>query len=162
MPPVTPYSKYLGDREPVAALRETAARIGALTASWLPADFERSYAPGKWSARLILGHLAHIEIAVGMRVRMALTTPGYVVQPFDQDRWMEHESSIDGRAAANAYLALDRINTDLFAALSPADAATPMTHPEVGPITVDWMVHMLAGHQLSHLQHFEQIGGQAI
>src|SRR5690242_17065796 len=115
MPPVTPYSKYLGDREPIAALRETSARIGKLTTNWSPADFERTYEAGKWSARLLLAHLAHIEIAVGMRVRMALTTPGYVVQPFDQDRWMEHESTIDGRAAADAYLALDRINTDLFA-----------------------------------------------
>ena len=126
--------KYLGDREPIAALRETSARIGALTSKWSPADFERTYEPGKWSARLFLGHLAHIEIAVGMRVRMALTTPGYILQPFDQDRWMEHESSIDGRAATDAFLALDRLNADMFATLSPAaDVATPVSHPEVGP-----------------------------
>ena len=71
MPPVTPYSKYLGDRDPIAALRETSARVATLTSGWSPADFERTYEPGKWSARLILAHLAHIEIASGMRVRMA-------------------------------------------------------------------------------------------
>jgi|SRR5689334_21120498 hypothetical protein len=160
MHPVTPYTKYLGEREPIAALRETSARIDTLTAGWLPADFERTYEPGKWSARLILAHLAHIEIASGMRVRMALTTPGYVLQPFDQDRWMEHETAIDGRAAAAAFLALDRLNADLFATLSPADRATPLTHPEHGSITVDWIIHMLAGHQVSHLQSFEQIARQ--
>src|SRR5258708_4167203 len=78
MPPVTPYTKYLGDRDPIAALRETSGRIAALASGWSPADFERTYEPGKWSARLILAHLAHIEIAFGMRVRMALTTPGYI------------------------------------------------------------------------------------
>src|SRR5215471_672664 len=139
MPPVTPYTKYLGDRDPIEALRETSSRIGTLTSGWSPADFERAPAPGKWSARLILAHLAHIEIASAMRVRMALTTPGYVVQPFDQDRWMEHETAIDGRAATAAFLALDRLNVDLFASLSPADRATPLSHPEQGNVTVDWI-----------------------
>jgi len=96
-----------------------------------------------------------------MRVRMALTTPGYVVQPFDQDRWMERESTIDGRAAVDAFLALNRLNADLFSTLTPADAATPVSHPEFGNITVDWIIHTLAGHQVSHLQHIEQIASEA-
>jgi DinB superfamily len=161
MPPVTPYTKYLGDRDPIAALRETSARIGALTSGWSPADFERTYEPGKWSARLILAHLARIEIAFGMRVRMALTTPGYMVQPFDQDRRIERETATDGRAAVDVFLALDRLNVDLFATLSPADVATPVSHPEFGNVTVDWIIHTLAGHQVSHLQHIEQIARQA-
>jgi hypothetical protein len=157
MAPVTPYSKYLGDREPVAALRETSSRIEALTSGWLPHDFERSYEPGKWSARKILLHLAHIEIAFGMRVRMALTTPSYAVQPFDQDRWMERESGVDGRTASDVFLSLSRINAALFLTLSPEDLATPVIHPEYGTINVEWIVHTLAGHQLSHLEHLEQI-----
>jgi hypothetical protein len=95
-----------------------------------------------------------------MRVRMALSTPSYVVQPFDQDRWMEHESTVDGRAAADTYLALSRLNADLFATLTPADMATGASHPEQGDITVAWIVHTLAGHQLSHLAHFETIARQ--
>ena len=157
MAPVTPYSKYLGDREPIAALREASSRIDALISGWLPPDFERSYEPGKWSARQILTHLAHVELATAMRVRMALTTPSYVVQPFDQDRWMEREPVVDGRAAADAFLALSRLNTHLFGTLTAADLATPISHPEAGDITVEWLLHMLAGHQVSHLQHLEQI-----
>src|SRR5438552_11973042 len=103
MAPATPYSKYLGDREPIAALRETSSRIDALSSGWLPHDFERTYAAGKWNARQILIHLAHIEMAFGLRVRMALTTPSYTLQPFDQDRWMERESAMDGRTAAAAF-----------------------------------------------------------
>jgi hypothetical protein len=160
MPPVTPYSKYLGDREPVAALRQTAGRIGVLTSGWTRADFERSYAPGKWSARQILLHLAHIEIAFGTRVRMALSTPSYVVQPFDQDRWMTHESTADGRAATDAFLALSHLNAALFATLTAADLATKVSHPEQGEITVEWIVHTLAGHQVSHLSHIEAIARQ--
>src|SRR6266542_4136098 len=105
MRPVTPYSKYLGDRDPLAVLSETAERIGKLTAGWSEEDFERASAPGKWTARQLMAHLAHLEIAFGNRTRMALSTPGYVVQPFDQDRWMEREVSLTGREAADAFLA---------------------------------------------------------
>ena len=72
----TPYTADLAGREPIAALREAAERIGALTGDWTPSQFERTYAPGKWSARQILIHLAQTEIALGCRARMALATPG--------------------------------------------------------------------------------------
>jgi len=157
MPPVTPYSKYLGDREPIAALRETCSRIEGLTSGWLPPDFERTYEAGKWSARQILLHLAHIELMFGSRVRLALTTPSYVIQPFDQDRWMAREPAVEGRAATDVFLSLSRLNTALFGTLSDADLAIPVKHPEQGRVDVGWMVYTLAGHQLSHLPHLEQI-----
>jgi hypothetical protein len=161
MAPVTPYSKYLGDREPIATLRETSSRIDALISGWTPVDFERRYAPGKWTASQILLHLTHIEIAIGMRVRMALTTPSYTLQPFDQDLWMQHETAADGRAVGDTYLALSRLNTAMFANLTPEERATPLSHPEQGAISVEWLICMLAGHQVSHLNHFEQIAREA-
>src|SRR5438094_749750 len=53
MPPTTPYTKHLGDREPIASMRETSERIRSLTSGWSPQQFERTYAPGKWTARPI-------------------------------------------------------------------------------------------------------------
>ncbi len=157
MAPVTPYTKHLGDREPIAVLRETSSRIDALTSGWLPSDFDRTYAAGKWSARQILMHMAHVELATAIRVRMALTTDAYVVQPFDQDRWMEREPAVEGRAAADTYLSLSRLDAALFGSLTPEDRAIPIAHPEAGSISVDWLIHMLAGHQVSHLEQIEQI-----
>ena len=92
MPPITPYTADLDDREPIAAMRDTTARIRALVGGWRPDQFDRSYAPGKWDARQILTHLAQSEIALGYRARMALTTPGYAAQSFDQDAWMARGS----------------------------------------------------------------------
>src|SRR2546425_3805937 len=96
MPTPNPYSKDLGDNDPLAALRETPERIRTVVSGWSPADFDRSYAPGKWSARQILIHLAQTELALGNRARMALSTPNYAAQAFDQDRWMEIESGRPG------------------------------------------------------------------
>ena len=106
MPPTTPYSKTLGDREPLASMRETCERIRALTSGWSPQQFERTYAPGKWTARQILTHLAETEMALGYRVRMTLSTPAYAAQSFDQDAWIARETRTSSVEAVGAYFGL--------------------------------------------------------
>ena len=80
-----PYGGDLGERDPVRSLRETPDRYVALLGSWTPEQFERRYAPGKWTARQVLIHLTQAELMIQPRVRLALTSADYVVQPFEQD-----------------------------------------------------------------------------
>jgi hypothetical protein len=162
MAPVTPYSSVLGDRDPLDAIRDTVEAIGALTESWSREGsidgFERTYAPGKWTARQILIHLAQSELAFGYRVRMALSAPDYTAQPFDQDAWMRSEHSLGGFQAAETFLVLARMNAALYHGLTPGDRAMPFAHPEYGSLSVDWVIHQSAGHVLHHLKQLEQIG----
>jgi len=157
MRPTTWYSDDLGAQDPLIAMPATCERIRSLTAGWSDAQFERAYAPGKWTARQILIHLAQTEIALGYRVRMALATTAYAAQNFDQDLWMAREASVGAREALDAMLALNRMNRALFASLSPSDLAVGLTHPEYGALTVDWIIHQLAGHQIHHLRHLERL-----
>ncbi len=157
MPPTTPYTAALADREPLSAIRDTTARIRAVAGGWRPDEFERSQAPGKWTARQILIHLAQSEIALGYRARMTLTSPGYLAQNFDQDLWMARESATSGHDALDAFLGLAAMNVALFASLSDADRATALSHPEYGSLTVDWIIHQMAGHQIHHLRQLETI-----
>jgi DinB family protein len=161
MPPHTPYAKDLGDAEPLETMQTTLERIRALTKQWSPNDFERSYAPEKWTARKILIHLAQTELALGTRVRMALATPGYMAQAFDQDAWMILESggagAASGPVAVEALIAANAFNRVLFGSLTPAQRATPFSHPEYGALTVDWVIHQMAGHLVHHLKQLEQI-----
>jgi DinB superfamily len=157
MPPTTPYTPNLGDRDPIEAIRQTTDRVETLVAPWPAAAFERTYAPGKWSARLILTHLAQVEMALGTRARMAVTTRGYVAQPLDQDAWMAHESGLSGSAALQVFVALARMNMVFFQGLSAEDRAKALSHPEYGELTVDWVIHHLAGHQIHHLHQLEQL-----
>jgi hypothetical protein len=166
--PQTPYSADLGDRDPLATMTQTATRIGALVANWTPSQFERTYAPGKWSARLILIHLAQSELALGNRARMALATPGYTAQAFDQDSWMDIEGAgrsggsrgASGAEAAQALLAMNAFNRALFGSLNENERTTPFTHPDYGALTVDWLIHQMAGHLVHHLVQLETIAKQ--
>lgn len=158
MPPVTPYTPDLAGRDPVAAMEDTRVAVERLTRLWTPADFERPYATGKWSARRVLIHLAQTELALGTRARMALSTPSYAAQNFDQDAWMVLDEGLPGRAAGDAFLAVGRMNTELFRSLSAEARQTALSHPEYGTLTVDWILHQMAGHQIHHLRQLEQIG----
>jgi len=170
MAPQTPYTADLGERAPLAAIADTSARLRELLAGWSPAQFERTYAPGKWTARQILIHLAQTELALGNRARMALATPDYVAQAFDQDAWMGKEaggaggagragteSGVSARVALDALVSLSAMNYALFASLSAEDRATPFSHPEYGALTVDWLIHQMAGHGIHHLRQLDEI-----
>ena len=50
-------------------------------------DLARSYAPGKWSVRFILHHLADSETVLFERIRRTLSEPRPVLWAFDQDAW---------------------------------------------------------------------------
>ena len=102
-----------------------------------------------------------LALAGRSRARMALTVSGYAAQSFDQDLWMKRESGLDGRSAANAYLSTSRMNRAFFQTLSEADLATSFSHPEYGSLTLDWIRHQTAGHQLHHLKQLEAISRQA-
>jgi hypothetical protein len=151
-----PYGRFvLGDV--LECLSRTPDRIEALTRNWADTQFERTYAPGKWTARQILIHLAQAELVFSTRLRFALAQPDYVVQPFDQDPWLD----VDGKAAPAdalaAYLGVRRLNVPLWRSLTPPQRAHRFRHPEQGEIDVEWLLTLIAGHELNHLPQLESI-----
>ena len=65
-------------------------------------DLARTYAPGKWSVRFILHHLADSETVLYERIRRVLSEPRQVLWVYDQDAWAR------GLDYANAPLELSR------------------------------------------------------
>ena len=50
-------------------------------------ELDCSYAPGKWSVRFILHHLADAETVLSDRIRRTISEPFQVIWAFDQDAW---------------------------------------------------------------------------
>jgi hypothetical protein len=149
----------LGDRPVVESLQHTGKRIEAMAGSLDPTRMERTYAPGKWTARQILAHLADCELAIGFRLRQALAEENHLAQAFDQDHWAARYSGLDGAVAARAFVALRAWNLALIRSLGPKDLERPYVHGERGPESVSILVRLLAGHDLNHLAQLEQIAG---
>jgi len=155
-----PYADALGTRDPLDALGETPGRLRAMVEAWTSDQFERSHAPGKWSVRQVLIHLAQTELALGTRARFALSQPAYVAQSFSQDEWLPLDSSVDARTALDVYTTLRRLNAPLFRNLTPDQRDRTFAHPEYGALSVGWVAHQMAGHDLHHLKQIESVNAQ--
>lgn len=159
----TLYSQYLNGRDPIDVMVETIPKTRAAVSRFRPEDFARSHAPGKWSAREVLIHMAHAEIVFGTRVRFALTSENYVVQPFDQDAWMVlDQKGLDGQAALALFSFARAFNLGLFKQLSKEDRAKTFTHPERGQMTVEDILVMTAGHEAHHLAQLEDVARSSV
>jgi hypothetical protein len=152
-----PYASDLGSRDALEALGDTPGRIRNAVAGWTDTQFERTYAPGKWSIRKVLVHLAQTELALGTRVRFALSEPGYTAQPFSQDAWLPLDAGIDAATALDLYTTLRRVNLVMFRALTPDQIDREFSHPEYGTLTVRWVANQMAGHDIHHLKQIQSI-----
>ncbi len=130
-------------------------------ASELPdGRMDGTYAPGKWSARQIICHLADAEIAFAFRLRQAVAETDHVIQPYDQDAWARNYGNCDPLAAINVFCALRSSNVAFIAAQSPETMSKTLSHPERGPMTFQTVVETMAGHDLNHLRQLETIARQ--
>jgi uncharacterized damage-inducible protein DinB len=156
-PSLNPYQNFLGNGNPQEVIAATPDHLAALVQQLGPDGLEHSYAPGKWSARQILCHLADCEIAFAFRMRQALAEGHHMIQPFDQELWAKQYATLDAQAALLVFSALRRWNLLLLQAVSPADYAKPVSHPERGEMTFQTIVETMAGHDLNHLGQLRTI-----
>jgi len=153
---MNPYAAFLGGRDPLAVIPSTAERLGTLV-DRIGDRVTVSPAPGKWSARDILCHLADTEIAFAFRLRQALAEEHHVVQPFDQEKWARSYGRADVGAALVVFTVVRRWNTDLLRGLTPEAFQRALTHPERGDMTFRVLVETMAGHDLNHIAQLEAI-----
>jgi hypothetical protein len=154
---MNPYASHLGSlnaREVIAStpreLRRLADRIG-------PDRIADAPAPGKWSARDILCHLADCEIVFAFRLRQALAEDHHVIQPFDQDRWARTYGAADSEAALATFAALRNWSIALLKTLAPEQLTKRVTHPERGEMSFEVIVETMGGHDLNHVKQLEAI-----
>jgi hypothetical protein len=152
-----PYADLVGVQDPLAVLASTPDRLETLTQGWDSGRWSSTYAQGKWNAAQLVLHLAHDEIGWGNRVRFGLTLDGYVVQPYDGASWVALESPTLPETALAVFVALRRLNVMLYRRLSSDQRGRRFGHPLVGKISIQWIIHRLAGHDLHHLQHLHAI-----
>ena len=158
---MNPYAGHLEGGDAFAVITETPQQLAQVVHSLDVEALEHPPAPGKWSIRQILVHLADCELVFGFRLRQTVAEGHHTVQPFDQDRWAVQSDSYDAFTALETFTAVRRWNI-LFLSALPAEAFTKtMTHPERGTMTLQVVVETMGGHDLNHVKQIHRLTSAA-
>ena len=151
---MNPYASHLEGRDPFAVIAETAQQLAKLVHSLDSKALDKAPAPGKWSIRQILTHLADCELVFGFRLRQTVAQDNHTVQPFDQDQWVNtfHYGDQDATQLIRAFTPIRRVNLELLQNVDRELFNKPAKHPVWGAITVGQLVIHLAAHDTNHLQ----------
>ena len=116
-------------------------------------------APGKWSIRQIIAHLADTETVFAHRMRQVIAEDNPTIVAFDQDAWARN-LHYDQRKPKQALETMRRVRAENYELLKelpePAFARTG-NHTERGSITLLQIVEGAASHTESHARQMQQI-----
>lgn len=149
----------VGDRDPLALLPTLVPRIEELTRGLSDERLRAPEAPGKWSAAIVVQHLADAELFYAVRYRMTVAHDEPALAGYDQDAFAArlHYDRIPFSESLEQLAVTRRANLRLLDALSPDERQRAGIHAERGRETVDRLMHLHAAHDLVHLRQLERI-----
>ena len=159
--PVAPdrYLEALGDADPVAAMAEAPDLLRRLARGLTEKQLAKKPAPGKWSIREIVAHLADSEVILGSRYRFIAAMDRPPLPGYDQDAFVA-KLGVDRAATADLLddFAMARaVNLGLLERLGEDAWDRVGIHAERGEESLGRLVTMYAGHDRIHLAQVETI-----
>ena len=115
------------------------------------AELDAHPAPGKWSAREIVHHLADSEMTSAVRLRLLLATDRPTIAGYDENvfaRELHYDRPIE--ASLEALKAARRSSAELLDRMSDADWAREGTHTDSGRYTMERWLDIYAAHAHNH------------
>jgi len=115
------------------------------------AELDAHPAPGKWSAREIVHHLADSEMTSAIRLRLLLAADRPSIAGYDENefaRRLHYDRPIG--ASLDAFEAARRTTSEILDRISEADWAREGTHSESGRYTMDTWLEIYAAHAHNH------------
>jgi uncharacterized damage-inducible protein DinB len=151
----------LGDRDPIAVLREMPSALPRAIAGLTPQQMRQPERQGKWSIGQILQHLADSEVVWAWRMRLILAQDRPQLTGYDQDLWAErlHYDEQDPSDALEVFAVLRRANLRLLERAFPSDLKRVGVHVERGEESLEHLGRLYAGHDLLHLRQIERVRG---
>jgi hypothetical protein len=113
-------------------------------------------APGKWTAREVVHHLADSEMTSAIRLRLLLAVDKPAIHGYDQDefaRRLHYERPIE--ASLDAFKASRRTTAELLDCMSEADWRREGTHTEHGRYTIERWLEIYSTHAHKHAEQIK-------
>jgi hypothetical protein len=111
-------------------------------------------APGKWTAREVVHHLADSEMTAAARLRVIVATENAQIMGYDQDefaRRLYYDRPI--AASLDAFKAARRSTAEILERMTDAEwARAAGTHSQHGPYTAERWIQIYAAHAHAHAE----------
>jgi hypothetical protein len=116
-------------------------------------------APGKWSIRQIVAHLADAELVGAHRMRRVAAEENPTLTAFDQDAWVKNldYARRKPKQSLETFRRIRAENYELLRELPAAAFERSGTHTEDGPVTLLSLLEGYAHHAENHARQMQEI-----
>lgn len=120
---------------------------------------DRAPAPGKWSIRQIVVHVADDDVVAAMRIRQIAAEPGALMIGFDQDRWANGlgYAALSLELNLEMFVVLRKATAEMLRRLPPTAWTNVGNHQERGLVTLEGFVSHMANHAELHAGQIRRI-----
>lgn len=114
--------------------------------------------PGTWSIQQIVVHLMDSDLIASDRMKRVIAMENPQIAAYDETAFAAKlgYDQTDARAAAEVFELNRRLTADLLRRQPDAAFARTGNHSDRGPITLEWLVGIYAGHVDSHMKHLRK------
>lgn len=145
------YVARVPDGDPVHLLRTDLDAARGFYAAIADERAAQPYAPGKWSVKDVLLHVADTERVMAYRALRALRGDATPLAGFEQDDW-QRTGGASARSVASLLHELVMVRAATMALFESADAegATRTAHANGAPVTARGLLYIVLGHERHH------------
>ena len=150
--------KLLGHRNALEVLAQTATALTDIVSRHPAALLRTRPLEGKWTPNEIIGHLTDSEWVYGYRLRLILCEDHPTILGTNQDSWvasLQHNER-EPAESVEIFRVLRQLNLTVWRRTSPTDLERIGQHNERGQESLDVMLRLWAGHDLSHLDQISR------
>src|SRR5688500_10819044 len=146
MDPRFPTGKFEFNPAPNADTRKAAiAAIGAfpqeLKAALPPAQLDKPYRDGGWTARQVVHHIADSHMNAFVRFRLALTEDRPTIKPYKEAEWAKlADAKLDPQLSVQILDGLHQRWHAMLLAMRVSDFAREAIQPDIGPSALAWFL----------------------
>lgn len=131
-----------------------------LVSSLKPTDLDKS-APGEWTPRQVIHHLADSETQSYVRIRRLIAEPaGSTIQGYDEGMWAENAvlsyTTLPVENSIAVFKSVRAASLDILKRLSLDDLERSGVHTESGNYTIATWIMTYTNHPRSHGEQIEK------
>jgi hypothetical protein len=149
----------LGERDPLSVMEASVADLRAAFDGLDGATIRLPEAPGKWSMIEVAHHLADSDMVVGVRIRMIVAQDRPPIVAYEQESWVERlryrQASLADVLAQ--FGVLRGANLRLARSVTAEELKRVGIHSERGAESVGYLLRLVAGHDVVHLNQLARI-----